>query len=234
MRLSGTELVAARTPSDYPMTDIVWELGRVHDRSLRMKVRYDRFRDATGQDVTQERTVKYETLTDLTRRVSTFISDDMHRIRPVWLYWDTAVIVIRDVAFDIPAGVELPYQEILWKNPRRNDYEPVTRPGRVARLETADLNKLELDRTGFPKRDDTTLDFDPMSRQAFRVLLLRPDRERPLFRALTVAFVALFALAAIGFVWDARKDWGRSSAAAGPERKGLVPDSRTPAFTGRA
>ena len=230
VRLAGTELVAKCESSDFKKTDIVWELARTHDGAVRMTVRYDHFRyTATGQDVTQEFNISFAGLTDLTRRVSLLITSRMHRIRPVWLYWDTAPTVIRDVAFD--STTRLPFQEILWKNLRRNDYTVLEH--KVAQLENSDSNKLELAKASF-----TDLAFDPMARRAFRVLLVRPNRERPLFQALTVAFVVLLALAAIGLVWDGRKIWGRSSAAARPEREGpsasLVPDSHTAAFTGRA
>ena len=230
VRLAGTELVAKCESSDFKKIDIVWELARTHDGAVRMAVRYDHFRyTATGQEVTQEFNISFTGLTDLTRRVSLLITSRMHRIRPVWLYWDTAPTVIRDVAFD--STTRLPFQEILWKNLRRNDYTVLEH--KVAQLEKSDFNKLELAKASF-----TDLAFDPMARRAFRVLLVRPNRERPLFQALTVAFVVLFALAAIGLVWDARKNWCPSSAAAGPERKGpsesLVPDSHAPAFTGRA
>ena len=39
---------------------------------------------------------------------------------------------------------------------------------------------------------------DPLSNESFRVLLLRPVEERRLFRVLTVVFIALLALAALG------------------------------------
>jgi hypothetical protein len=126
LRLAGTELVARYESSDYRNVDIVWELARIHDEAVRMAVRYNHFRyTPTGQDVTQEFNISFTGLTDLTRRVSLLITSRMHRIRPVWLYWDTAPTVIRDVAFD--STTRLPFQEILWKNPRRNDYTVLER-----------------------------------------------------------------------------------------------------------
>ena len=241
MRLAGTELVGMSGHSDYyNKSDIVWELARIHDNAIQMTVRYDHFFvDAAGkQEATQEFQISYKEndLDDLTRRVSLLVTTRMHRIRPVWLYWDTAPTVIRDMAFDTPGGMDLPFQEILWKDPQRNDY--TVRDYRVAQLVSSDSNKLELARANFPERGDKTLAFEPMSRRAFRVLLLRPTRERPLFEALTVAFVALFALAAIGLVWDARKDWVRPAAPVAPDRErppaAVMPDPHTPAFSGRA
>lgn len=203
LRLAGTELVAKTESSDYRNVDIVWELARIHDGALRMTVRYDHFRyTPTGQDVAQQFDISFTSPPDLTRRVSLLITARMHRIRPVWLYWDTVPTVIRDVAFD-PSTL-VPVQEILWKNPRRNDYTVLEH--KIAHLERSDFNKLELERAAF-----SDVSFEPMGRRAVRVLLVRPSRERPLFQALTVAFVVLFTLAALGLAWDARLRWLRSS-----------------------
>jgi hypothetical protein len=94
------------------------------------------------------------------------------------------------------------------------------------------------------KADLSDLSFEPMGRRAVRVLLVRPSRERPLFTALTVVFVALFVLAAAGFAWDA---WPRGSLssearAEAPRPDLAVPapalapiaDGHAPALTGRA
>jgi ABC-type phosphate/phosphonate transport system substrate-binding protein len=212
LRLAGTELVAKGESSDYRNVDVVWELARIHDGAVRLRVRYDHFRyTPTGQDVTQQFDVSFKDPQDLTRRVSLLVTTRMHRIRPVWLYWDAAPTVIRDVAFD--ASSELPVQEILWKNPRRNDYQVLEH--KVARLENADFNKLVLDRASL-----SDLSFEPMGRRAVRVLLVRPSRERKLFTALTVVFVALLVLAAAGLAWDARPRATRPSrqvSTTGPE-----------------
>lgn len=201
LRLAGTELVAKDEYSDYyKKSDIVWELARIHDGALRMTIRYDHFLDSNGSEVTQRFEISFLTPTDLTRRVTLLINARMHRIRPVWLYRDTAPTVLRDVAFEIPEREQLPFQEILWKDPQRNDY--TLKEYKLARLEKSDFNKLELEKAAFPERADKKLAFEPMGRQAFRVLLLRPTRERRLFQALTVAFVALFGLAALGLAWD--------------------------------
>jgi ABC-type phosphate/phosphonate transport system substrate-binding protein len=233
LRLAGTELVAKCESSDYRNVDVVWELGRIHDGAVRLLVRYDHFRySPTGQDVTQQFDISFKDPPDLTRRVSLLVTTRMHRIRPLWLYWDAAPTVIRDVAFD--ASPELPVQEILWKNPRRNDYQVLEH--KVAKLEGSDFNKLVL-----AKADLGDLSFEPMGRRAVRVLLVRPSRERPLFTALTVVFVALLLLAAVGLAWDA---WRRPSTAEpdvpSPQRLAPVPalapvaDGHAPALTGRA
>jgi ABC-type phosphate/phosphonate transport system substrate-binding protein len=236
LRLAGTELVAKGESADYRNVDVVWELARIHDEAVRLLVRYDHFRyTPTGQDVTQQFDLSFKDLPDLTRRASLLVTTRMHRIRPVWLYWDAAPTVIRDVAFD--PSRQVPVQEILWKNPRRNDYQVLEH--KVAGLETSDFNKLVL-----AKADLSDLSFEPMGRRAVRVLLVRPSRERPLFTALTVVFVALFVLAAAGFAWDA---WPRGSLssearAEAPRPDLAVPapalapiaDGHAPALTGRA
>ena len=103
----------------------------------------------------------------------------------------------------------------------------------------SDSNTLELARTNFPERGDKTLAFEPMGRRAYRVLLLRPTHERPFFQVLTVSFVVLFTLAAVGIAWDARKIRGPVFRRRGPGAQGPVaepgagfPHARD--FSGRA
>jgi len=236
LRLAGTELVARCESSDYRNVDVAWELARIHDGAVRLLVRYEHFRNSpSGQDVTQQFDLSFKDLPDLTRRVSLLVTTRMHRIRPLWLYWDAAPTLIRDVAFD--PSTELPVQEILWKNPRRNDYQVLEH--KLARLETSDFNKLVL-----AKAELSDLSFEPMGRRAVRVLLVRPSRERPLFTALTVVFVALLVLAAAGLAWDARPRRRRPSPAAPeaprPDRAAPAPalapvaDGHASALAGRA
>jgi hypothetical protein len=201
IRLAGTELVDRRQYFDYyKKSDIRWELASTHDGAVRLTVRYENFR-LDDAEVTQQFDVSFEKPADLTRRLVSLVHSRLHRIRSVWLYNDAVPTVLRDVDFDIAQRV--PFQEIQWYEPQRNDYR--LEKARVAAVEKDGAFEIQLAATAeFPRRpDNTSLNFEPMRRQAFRVLLMRVTPERTLFQALTVAFVALLALAAAALLWDA-------------------------------
>ena len=109
--------------------------------------------------------------------------------------------MLRDVDFDIATRV--PFQEIQWNEPHRNDYR-LEGESRVAIVENEETFEIQLARAEFPRRaDNRSLHFEPMGRQAFRVLLMRVTPERTLFRALTIAFVVLLVAGAAALIWDA-------------------------------
>ena len=201
IRLAGTELVDRSQYFDYyKKSDIRWELERIHDGAVRLTVRYENFR-LDNAEVTQQFDVSFQASGDLTRRLVSLVHSRLHRIRPVWLYNDSAPTVLRDVDFDVAQRV--PFQEIQWNEPQRNDYR-LEGESRVANVEKEETFEIQLARDEFPRRpDNRSLDFEPMGRQGFRVLLMRVTPERALFRALTVAFVVLLVLLAAALAWDA-------------------------------
>ena len=201
IRLAGTELVDRSQYFDYyKKSDIRWELERIHDGAVRLTVRYEHFR-LDDAEVTQQFDVSFQEPPDLTRRLVSLIHSRLHRIRPVWLYNDAAPTVLRDVDFDIARRV--PFQEIQWNEPQRNDYR-LEGESRVANVEKEETFEIQLATAEFPRRaDNRSLDFEPMGRQGFRVLLMRVTPERTLFRALTIAFVVLLVAGAAALVWDA-------------------------------
>jgi len=234
IRRSGTELVDRSQYFDYyKKSDIRWEIERIHDGAVRLTVRYENFR-LDNAEVTQQFDVSFQAPSDLTRRLVSLIHSRLHRIRPVWLYNDTAPTVLRDVEFDIAKRV--PFQEIQWNEPQRNDYR-LEGESHVANVEKEETFEIRLAAAEFPRRpDNRNLDFEPMGRQAFRVLLMRETPERTLFRALTVAFVVLLVAGAAALVWDGWR-WRarqpvrarRSGGSAAPSR--VAEPSRTPSRT---
>ena len=201
IRRAGIELVDRSQYFDYyKKSDIRWELERIHDGAVRLTVRYENFR-LDNAEVTQQFDVSFQQPSDLTRRLVSLIHSRLHRIRPVWLYNDAAPTVLRDVEFDIAKRV--PFQEIQWYEPQRNDYR-LEGESHVANVEKEETFEIQLAAAEFPRRpDNRSLDFEPMGRQAFRVLLMRVTPERTLFRALTIVFVVLLVAGAAAFVWDA-------------------------------
>ena len=201
IRLAGTELVDRSQYFDYyKKSDIRWELANIHDGAVRLTVRYENFR-LDNSEVTQQFDVSFLTPADLSRRLVSLIQSRLHRIRPLWLYNDTAPTVLRDVEFEIAERV--PFQEIQWYEPQRNDYR-LEGESHVAKIEKEETFEIQLGKAEFPIRPDNRgLDFEPMGRRGFRVLLMRVTPERQLFRALTVAFVVLLVVGAAALVWDA-------------------------------
>jgi len=232
IRLAGTELVDRSQYFDYyKKSDIRWELERIHDGAVRLTVRYENFR-LDDTEVTQQFDVSFQAPADLTRRLVSLVHSRLHRIRPVWLYNDGAPTVLRDVDFDVARRV--PFQEIQWNEPQRNDYR-LEGDSRVANVEKEETFEIQLAKDEFPRRpDNRSLDFEPMGRQGFRVLLMRVTPERMLFRALTIAFVVLLVLAAAALVWDAWRWRARQRpptvrpAAGAPARKRLPVQAPVP------
>ena len=209
-------------------------LRLIHDSAVRLTVEYSHFL-IDDRSVTQSFDVSFVEPDDLTRRIAALIHSRMHRIRQVWLYTDRDPTIIRDVEFDIAPGTSLPVQVIEWNDPERNVFDLSTAD--TVRVHGSDFHSLSLEKSSvFPMRtgDPTALDFEPMGRKSWRVLLMRADDERPLFRALTVALVALFVLAAVGLAWDLRRTNGhwipRGSAA---KRAAGEASERAPAAVGR-
>ncbi|HEV8394222.1 MAG TPA: hypothetical protein VGQ37_08105 [Vicinamibacterales bacterium] len=220
IRLAGTELVDRSQYFDYyKKSDIRWELERIHDGAVRLTVRYENFR-LDDAEVTQQFDISFQAPADLTRRLVSLVHSRLHRIRPVWLYNDSAPTVLRDVDFTVARRV--PFQEIQWNEPQRNDYR-LEGESRVANVEIEETFEIQLARDEFPRRpDNRSLDFEPMGRQGFRVLLMRVTPERTLFRALTLSFVVLLVLGAAALVWDAWRWRAR-------QRPPTVPPAAAPA-----
>jgi hypothetical protein len=227
IRLAGTELVDRSQYFDcYKKSDIRWELENIHDGAVRLTVRYENFR-LDSAEVTQQFDVSFLAPPDLTRRLVSLIHSRLHRIRPVWLYNDSSPTVLRDVDFEIARRV--PFQEIQWYEPQRNDYR-LEGESRVANVETEETFEIQLARSEFPIRPDNRgLDFEPMGRQGFRVLLMRVAPERVMFRAFTIAFIMLFVGAAVALMWDAWRWRGGQFARA--IRRGGAPKSNRVSLT---
>jgi ABC-type phosphate/phosphonate transport system substrate-binding protein len=203
IRLAGTEFVPKHEYFDYfKQHEVQWVLSRIHDGAVRLTVLYDHFK-LGGRAVAQQFDISFVQPDDLTRRVGTLIHSRMHRIRPIWLYNDRVPTVIRDIDFDVPVGARLPLQEIEWSDPEHNGFR--VQDTKDIAVVNSDFHTFRFDAAPFAKRNDNTLDFEPMGRVAYRVLVMRTEEERPLFRALTVALVGLFVLAAAGLAWDVRR-----------------------------
>jgi ABC-type phosphate/phosphonate transport system substrate-binding protein len=211
VRLAGTEFV--RFDEDFHAhIDFRWTLERVHDGAARL------VSTIPGSDVDpQTFRISFDGTEDLTRRIVSIVQSRMHRIRYVWPFSSGTPIVIRDTALALPANARVRVQKVTWIDPDRNRF--VGGPVFSARINGSSYYRYELNPEDFVRLAGGQLSADPMSNSTWRVILLRPDEERLLFRVLTAAMVLLFAFAAIAALWESARSRRRQSAATlSPER----------------
>ncbi|MGD2155110.1 MAG: PhnD/SsuA/transferrin family substrate-binding protein [Gemmatimonadales bacterium] len=193
VRLSGTEFV--NYDDDFHAhQDYVWTLELIHDGAIELTSRI------SGSEIDdQEFQISFKDTEDLTRRIGALLHSRMHRIRYVWPYRTEQPTVIRDVGFNIPLDATVKVRRIDWQDAQRNLF--VQDAEFDAHVGLSDFYRFELYPDFIPD-DDGGFGFNPMSNISYRVILVRPERERPVFRVLTVVFVALFVLAAIAAFAD--------------------------------
>jgi ABC-type phosphate/phosphonate transport system substrate-binding protein len=187
VRLSGTEFVLF-DGDFHEQIDYVWTVEPIHDNAVLLR---SQMPGAGIPD--QVFDISFRDGQDLARRMVSILTGGIHRVRYAWPYSGTTPVVIRDTAFPVPVGAKVKVQRIRWLHPERNMF----RAGEIveARIADSDFFKYKLNAPGvFPEG----VSLDPLSNESFRVLLLRPVEERRLFRVLTVVFIALLALAALG------------------------------------
>ncbi|MFQ5865570.1 MAG: phosphate/phosphite/phosphonate ABC transporter substrate-binding protein [bacterium] len=200
VRLSGTEFILYDQDFHKSSPDVIWTLELIHDGAIELTSDIK----AVAKLKPQEFQISFENAEDLTTRIGFLIHSRMHRIRYIWPYEDKAPKVIRDVAFPLPQGAQVYVQKITWKDPDKNIY--IGGENFAAKVEETDFYKFQLSDAKFPKTSDgTKFDFDPMSNIMYRVILVRASHERAIFRYLTIVFVGLLVMAAVGLVLDVRR-----------------------------
>jgi ABC-type phosphate/phosphonate transport system substrate-binding protein len=188
VRLSGTEFV--NYDDDFHAhRDYVWTHELIHDGAIELTSRI------IGSEIDDQKfQISFKDNEDLTRRIGALLHSRMHRIRYVWPYRAELPTVIRDVGFSIPLDATVKVKRISWQDAQRNLFLEDAEFDAQVRL--SDFYKFEL-YPNFIPADDGGFGFDPMSNVSYRVILVRPERERPVFRVLTAVFVALLILAAV-------------------------------------
>lgn len=207
VRLSGTELVIY-DQDFHERIDFTWTIEPLHDGAVVLRS------GITGSELEdQVLRLSFRDPEELSKRLVTTITSRLHRIRYVWPYSTSNPIVIRDLPLWLPAGSQVKVQKVTWLDPERNRF----RGGPLfdARIKASGFHRYELDGEDFARGPERAADFDAMSNVAYRVILIRPMEERPIFRILTVALLALFAGGAAAAVWDARRS-RRAAAIASP------------------
>ncbi len=194
VRLAGSEFVLYDRDF-HEHVDFRWTVEPIHDGAMMLHS------SIPGSGIPEQSfQLTYGKPENLTRRIANLIQSRLHRIRYLWPYSENPPIVIRDTAAVIPAGATVKVQRVSWIDPMRNSF----RGGAFddARIGKSGFYKYELRAQDFRHSDGNRLDLDAMSNVAYRVILMNPVEERALFRALTIAFVALIVLAAAGFAFD--------------------------------
>jgi ABC-type phosphate/phosphonate transport system substrate-binding protein len=193
VRLSGTEFV--NYDDDFHAhQDYVWTLELIHDGAIELSSRI-----IGSEIVDQKFQISFKDTEDLTRRVGALLHSRMHRIRYVWPYRAELPTVIRDVGFSIPLDATVKVRRIDWQDAQRNLF--LEDDEFDAQIGLSDFFRFEL-YPNFIPADDGGFGFNPMSNVSYRVILVRPERERPVFRVLTAVFVALLVLTAIAAFAD--------------------------------
>lgn len=192
VRLASTELV----PYDrdfHEHVDYTWTLESVHDGAVVLRSAVPGF-----DEEEQVFRISFRSVDDLTRRIISLVHSRLHRIRSVWPYSAQPPIVIRDTAFSVPQGQVVKVQRITWLDPERDKF----RAGSVfkARIDRSDYYRYELNGDDIRAGGGSAAALNPLGNESYRVLLANPPRERWLFRALTLAMLALLGGAAAAAV----------------------------------
>lgn len=197
VRLSGTEFVLF-DGDFHEHIDFAWTLEPIHDGAVVLHS------SIPGSDIPEQRfQISFRDPEDLTRRIVALIQARLHRIRYVWSYSGTKPMIIRDMAFSLPAGTVVQVQKISWLDPERNKF----RAGPIfdARLSDSGFFRYELDPDDFSNSGEQFAGFDAMSNTAYRVILLRSSEERRIFRILTGIFLGLLLVSAAAAIVDLRR-----------------------------
>ena len=197
VRLSGSEFILRDPDFHLRAADAIWTLTPIHDGAIFLKT------DIKGSGLApQEFQISFTDTADLLRRIGALIHSRMHRIRYIWLYRDEVPTLIRDFDFPVVEGSKLKAQKITWTDLDRLAF--VEGKFFDATVTNSNFFKIELDKAEFDVVGNR-YDFRPMGNVAWRVVLVRLSQERLILRALTVIFIVLLTLAAVGLVLDVRR-----------------------------
>ena len=194
LRLAGTEFVLY-DENFHNQYDVTWTLEKVHNGALALE---SEMAEPLLQGLSQRFQISYtDTEGDVATRIVSLIHSRMHRLRYLWPYEARSATVLRDVDVVIPPNITLKAQRVVWRDPDRNEYSR----GQVedATVVASDPYKLTL-KGNFPSNFA-----NPLSNVAYRVILERRSNESVAARALTLTFLGLLALAAVGAGVDMRR-----------------------------
>jgi hypothetical protein len=224
IRLSGTEF-EVYDPEYHQRADFIWRLALAHDGTVlltsRIKGLSDDQRTARAGAVRpQEQWISFADEAELTGRISAFIHSRIHRIRYLWPYQPERPTLIRDVEFSLSSGTPVTAQQVVWEDPERNLIEQ--RGDVEARIDSFDAHKITLKTEDFTTANGG-FKVDPLSNQAFRVILARESRRSTVLASLSYLFVGVLVLAGVGAAVDLRRSRRGEPVAAAPRLRLLGP-----------
>ncbi|HYI09377.1 MAG TPA: PhnD/SsuA/transferrin family substrate-binding protein [Thermoanaerobaculia bacterium] len=194
VRFADTEFVI-RDPNFHKTgADFTWTLSLPYDGAMKLTSRINGLPKGLVKD--QEFYISFRNVAeDLPTRVEARIHAEMNRIRYVWPF--ESGTVLRDINLSLRPLTSVVLQQITWLDPAKHEF---SRDFTLTsfQIDTADRRKWQLKTTG------AKLKLNPMSNVAYRVFLVRPKVEMPMFRYLTIVLVVLFlgaALAAVIETW---------------------------------
>lgn len=190
IRFAGTEFVPYDPDFHGSPPDVTWHLTLPHEGSLKL-VSTINIDPPSPLVPPQELDISFnDEKQDLPKRIEERIHSRMNRIRYVWPFRKNEVTVLRDINLSLQNVPEVIVQEITWLDPKTHFYTPGNY--HTFHVKETDLRKFTLENVR-----GVSLSLNPLSNVAYRVVLVRPKSELPLFRALTVALLILFAAAAV-------------------------------------
>lgn len=203
---SGTEFTLFTRPR-HSHKDMEWTLEPIHDDAVMLTSAI-----AIKGVAPQRIPITFTDMEDLRKRLGTIIHTRLHRIRYLWPYDNRNGKVLRDVNFSPASRAHV--QRITWIDPAKYSFTDAS--PRELEIQPGGMGAyyFEVDTAGLEKSGDELKFVDPLSNSAYRVVLLRPETERPLFQWLTLGLVILFALAGMAAIFDLAR--GRRQARAEP------------------
>ena len=199
VRLSGTELVVY-DDSFHRRVDYEWRLRLVREGYLEVES------EIPEADLTQTFHVSFrpDSEEDLAVRLDRIVHSRLHRVRYLWPYDQQRPLVIRDVMFSLPRMSSVTVQEITWLDPQRNEYS--TGSAYEVRIKESDYYKFTVfDEDVLKLARGHASAFDPMSNAAYRVVLVRPEEPRGMFRVFNSVFYGLVAISVVGSAISLRR-----------------------------
>jgi hypothetical protein len=194
VRLAGRDFVLY-DGDFHQQIDYRWTLEPTHDGAVVLRS------TIPGAEIAdQVFRVSFGQVEDLTQRLVAIVASRLHRIRYVWPYSTSAPLVLRDLAVALPTGTQVKVQRVTWVDPQRNNFR--AGPLFTARIRHSNFYRYELDPEEFSRAGENPSGFDAISNTTYRVILIRREDERPLFRALTVALLLLIVAAGAAATWD--------------------------------
>jgi len=165
--------------------DFRWRLEPVHDGAVVLHS------SIAGADIPEQTfQLSFRDSEDLTSRLVSIIHSRLHRIRYIWPFSIGGPSIIRDIAFELPVGAPVSVQHVTWIDPERDKFTE----GKYFRSSIRSISpyRYQLPVEDFP---GAAALLDPLSNEAYRVILQRAATRPWVFQALTMALVACFVLA---------------------------------------